>query len=235
MLHHVATGIVHDKVMADAVAVQLPACQLRALIAGAGFVDEDMDVDPLLDRVVDGRGGGAPIDGRGPAGVAMGQHVDTPAALLLCDLADDLQPVQPDLAVDLHILVANLGGAAIGGLGAGLGRKRLQDARHLIQRPFQVDRGRPGFVQHLPCFLQRDVRGIGGHLHRDAIGRRRPDQRRAAHPHVADRVGKILTVDQGNDAKLMRQPALVDDAHLSRRFAPDGAVGLAVDLHRMAS
>ena len=165
----------------------------------------------------------------------MGQHVDTPAALLLRDLADDLQPVQPDPAVDLHILVANLGGAAIGGLGAGLGRKRLQDARHLVQRPFQVDRGRPGFVQHLPCLAKRGVGRIGGHLHRDAIGRRRPDQRCATHPHVADRVGEILTGGQGDDPKLVRQPALVDDAHLSRRFAPDGAVGLAVDLHRMAS
>ena len=54
MLHHVAAGIVDDQVMADAVAVQLPTCQLRALIAGAGFIDEDMDVDPVLDRVVDG-------------------------------------------------------------------------------------------------------------------------------------------------------------------------------------
>ncbi len=66
---------------------------------------------------------------------------------------------------------------------------------------------------------QPRIRRVGPQRHGHAIGGRRPDQRRAAHPHVADGRGKGRKVGQVDDAHLMRQPALVDDAD-TRALSP---------------
>ncbi len=107
MLHQMAAGVIDDQVMRDAVAVQLPRGQLRALVAGAGFIDKDMHRDACSVGVVDRAGRGAPVHGRKPPCVAMGQNVDRPRLAGSYRL-DDLQPMQADLAVDLHILIADL-------------------------------------------------------------------------------------------------------------------------------
>ncbi len=84
----------------------------------------------------------------------MGKDIHPPAILLPGDLADHLEPVEADVAVDLDVLVADLGGALEGGVGAGVGGKRLKHPVHLVERPFQVDRRRPGGVQKVIGFLE---------------------------------------------------------------------------------
>ena len=143
MLHQVAAGIVDDQGVRHAMAGHFPGGELRALIARARFVDIDVDRNAGLDRQIDRRGGGAVIDRRQPAGVAMGEDVDPFARLLPGgDLLDDGEPVAADGAVEFDILVGDLGGALVGG-GDALGHgQRLQELAHFIQRPAQVDRGR---------------------------------------------------------------------------------------------
>ena len=105
------------------------------------------------------------------------------------------------------------------------GRQRRQDAAHLVERPAQVDRGRARFVQAVPDHVECGVGGIVGHLDGDAVGGRHADQRRAAHPHVADRRGDALDRADRLDAERMRQPALVDDVDGAAVLVqPDGAV-----------
>ena len=82
VLHQVAAGIVDDQRVRHAVAAQLPGGQRGALVARAGLVDPDMHRDARPRGLVDRRGGGAPVDGGEPAGVAVGEDVDRLARLL---------------------------------------------------------------------------------------------------------------------------------------------------------
>jgi hypothetical protein len=94
-------------------------------------------------RLIDRRGGGAPVDGGEPAGVAMGQHIHALAGLLLRgDLADQRQTMRADGVIDGDVLVAKLCGEAPGGGGAIRFIKRRETGARRIQRPFQVDCGR---------------------------------------------------------------------------------------------
>ncbi len=137
-----AAGIVGDHRVGHAVLAELPGGERSALIARAGLVDPDMDAQPAVMRQIDRRRGGADVDGGEPAGIAMGEQVDRLAALLGRDRLDQRQAVAADRLVDGHILLADLGGAAVGGRdarGAGLVAHRR---RHLVERPFEVDGGR---------------------------------------------------------------------------------------------
>ena len=192
-----------------------------------------MDRDPLLHRDVDRRRRGAVIDGRQPAGIAVCQDVDRLARLLaLGDLADDLEPVAANGAVELDVVVGHLGRAGISGLGATSGRKRLERLAHLVQRPAQVDRGRPRRVQRLPGRVEGCIGRVVAHLQRDPVGRRHADQGCAAHPHVADRGRHLGHRVQRHDTELVRQPALVDDVdRASVLVQPDGSEMAFADLH----
>ena len=65
-----------------------------------------------------------------------------------------------------------------------------------------------------------------------AVGRRRADQRRAAHLHGADRVRGVRERRQPQRGETMRQQGLVDHADRPAvRLDPDGAGMSAVDLH----
>ncbi len=60
----------------------------------------------------------APIDGREPTGVAMGQHVDALARLLgRRDLFHQRKAMFADTPVDGDVFLGNLGGAGIGDRG----------------------------------------------------------------------------------------------------------------------
>src|SRR6056297_2928770 len=148
------------------------------------------------------------------------------------DVAVDLQPVHADHAVGLDILVADPRGLGEGGRGAlGLGQAR-EGAAHLVERPAEVYRGWPGRVQYVVGFGQGAVRRIAFHLSRDTVSRRRADERRAPHPHVADRGGEVCKAVERGDRKIMRQPALVDDPDLAAfGVAPDGPVVGVANLH----
>ena len=154
-LHQVATGIVHNQMVRNAMGVHLPACQQGALIARAGLINPDMDRYARLNRVIHRRGRRAPIHRGQPARVAMGQDIHRlPRRFPGGNPADDLQPVHPDHPVALHVLITNLHGAGMGGTGSpGLGQ-RAQQIAHFVKRPAQVDRGWAGFVQLVPSRVE---------------------------------------------------------------------------------
>ena len=106
----------------------------------------------------------------------------------------------------------------IGGGGARLRGERAQMRAHRVQRPAQVDRGRPRRGELLMRGVERSVARILAHGEREPVGRRRADQRRAAHPHVADRGRRLVDAAQRRDPELMRQPALVDDVDARSRL-----------------
>jgi hypothetical protein len=73
----------------------------------------------------------------------MGEHVN-PARLPLGlpGLAYEPETVLADGVVDGHVLVTNLGGAAIRRLGAAFRGKLQENRRDIVQRPTEIDRGR---------------------------------------------------------------------------------------------
>ena len=74
-----------------------------------------------------------------------------------------------------------------------LRRRQLRDGGlHLVERPFQIDRGGPRLVQRRVGGGEAGIARIVAQREADAIGRRRADERRAAHGHVADRLGAFL-------------------------------------------
>ena len=191
---------------------ELPGGERGALIAGTRLIDIDMNRQALVHREVDRGGGGAVVDRRQPAGVAMGEDIDRFAGLLaFSQPPEELEAVAADRAVDLDILVGDSRRLGVGGGGARLRSERPETRARRVQRPAQVDRGRPGRRKLVPRGGERRVARILAHGEREPVSRRRPDQRRAANPHVADRRRSVGDAAQGRDAKLMRQPALVDD------------------------
>ena len=81
-LHQVAAGVVDDERMGRAMVDEFPGGERGALVARARFVDIDVDRKALLHGAIDRGGGGAVIDRREPAGVAMGEDVDRLAGFL---------------------------------------------------------------------------------------------------------------------------------------------------------
>ena len=145
MLHQMAADIVGDHRMRHAVLAELEGGQRGALVARPGLVDPDMDRDAGIVRGVDRRGGGAPIDGRQPTGVAMGENIDRRAALGRRELGDESGAVAADGAADLDIVVADRRRVGIGGgpsFAVGQGR---ENAAHFVERPAQIDRRGAGF------------------------------------------------------------------------------------------
>ena len=132
MLHQMAAGIVDDQRVRHAVAGHLPGGELGALVARARLVDIDVDRNAGLGGEIDRRGGGAVVDRRQPAGIAVGEDVDRLAGLLLRrDPLDDLKAVPADRAVEFDVLVGDLAGAAPGGGGAVGCRAAAQSTRRI--------------------------------------------------------------------------------------------------------
>ena len=230
MLHQVPAGVIDDQRMTDARRIQLPRGQLRALIAGPCFIDEHMHIDPGVDGVINRGRGRAPIHRRRPACIAMGQDVH--ATFSDSNVADHGQPVFANPAVHFNIVISNLIGARKGRLGPVFWRKRAQQPLHLIQRPAQIDRRGPGFMQDVPGLGQAGIGRVQRHLYRHTVSSGRPDQRRTPHPHILDRTRKFGPVPQRDNPQFMRQPALIDDHHLPCGITPDRPIGGAVDVHR---
>ena len=110
-----AAGIVGDHRMRDPVIEQFPGGQAGALVARSGLIDPDMNRNALVVGDVDRRKSGAPIDGRQPAGVAMGQQIDLCAAILsFPDFGNQPGAMGTDGAAGGDVVVANLGGAQVG-------------------------------------------------------------------------------------------------------------------------
>ena len=152
-----------------------------------------MDRDAGVMRHVDRRQRRAPIDAGEPAGIAMGEDVERLRPFFFAAASlQNLEAVLADGAAHLDILVRDLRGLRPGDRGALLARMVAQHVAHALQRPAQIDRGRPRLGEHVVRAVERLVRRILAHRERDAVSRRRADQRRAAHDHRLDRVRRIF-------------------------------------------
>ena len=87
----------------------------------------------------------------------MGEDVDALALLLLGMRADDPKPMLADPAVILHVLIADLRGAGVGGGEAHIPRQVAHSLLHLVERPAEIDGGRPGGGEHLAGAVERLV------------------------------------------------------------------------------
>src|SRR5262249_20026619 len=233
VLHQVAAGIIRDHRVRHAVLAELPGSERGALVARTRLVDPAMERHALIVRHVDRRQGGAEIDGREPARVTMGQHLQRLTRLLVRGhCGDQFGAMAADRLVDGDVFVANLGRAAIGGGHAFLPRTVAYRGHHLVQRPFEVDGGGTRGDQRRAGALERLVGGIRAQRQRDPIGRRRPDERRAAHLHGRDRARDFRERRQADGREPMRKHRLVDDADRPAvGLDPDGAGLLALNLH----
>ena len=141
--------------------------------------------------------------------------------------------VLADAAIDRDILIGKLGGAALGGRRALGRRQRQQRAQHVVQRPAQVDRGRPGREQRSLRRAQRRVGRIGSAS--AAPCRRRRRRRSAAHRAPTCRGSRSpcrRRVSIVIDPEFVRQPALVDDVDgAAVGIGPDRAVVAIADFH----
>ncbi len=178
-------------------------------------------------RRVDGRERGAPVHGGEPARVAVGEHVH--AAPPLRDPAQQRQPVLADAAAGLCIVVRDGVGLVLRRVRA-LAHGQVAQPRQLaVERPAQIDGGRPGFAHRLAHRLQ--PARILAHGESHAVRRDGADQRRAAHAHGANRLRRLLPCGEPQLHHLPGQAGLVEDADGAVRVAPDAAPQLAVDAH----
>ena len=95
-----------------------------------------------------------------------------------------------DSTIDGDVLVADFSGARIGGIGPPVGSQRRQPGFHVVQGPAQINRRRPRHHQLVIGGLQAGIRGLRPHGQRHAVSRHGPDQRRAAHLHRRDGMGR---------------------------------------------
>ncbi len=231
-LHQVAAGVVGDQRMRNAGLAELPRRQARALVARARLIDPDVQRQARRVRLVDRRGGGAPVHRGEPAGIAVRQHAHR-AGLARGDGVQQRQAVATDRGVDGHVVLADRVGLVPCG-GGTLGMWRAHHVPvHAFERPCQVDRCRPRGAQALDGACERGVARVLARRERVAEGRRRADQRRAAQPHLADRDEDFVARGELAHHELMRQRALVDDLHCiacgQRAQRPQVA---AADFHR---
>ena len=122
----------------------------------------------------------------------MGEDVDGRAAFLLGMRADDAEPMLADLAVGLDVLVADFGGAGIGGGDALVARLVAHGLLHLIERPAEIDGGGTRGGEHLASMLERFVDCMHAQAERDAVSCGRPDQGRPPHLHGGDGVRRVF-------------------------------------------
>ena len=110
---------------------------------------------------------------------------------------------------------------------------KVSDRRgHLVQRPTKVHRRRPGRHQGLARAIERIAGSIGAQRQAHPVGRRRADQRRAAHLHRRDRPHRVLQGPKTHGLEGEGQLGLVDDLDRPAVIAkPDGAKVFARDQH----
>jgi hypothetical protein len=95
-----AGGVVGDDGVRHTVLAKFPGGQ-QALVARTRFGNPDVDVDSLIERRIHRRQRGAVVDGRQPAGVAVGHHFE-PARRP--GRRSKWQPVVADAAALLDVL-----------------------------------------------------------------------------------------------------------------------------------
>ena len=235
MLHQMAAGIVDDDRMGDAVLAEFPCRQRSALVARPRLVDPDMHGNAGIMRLVDGRGGGAPVDGREPAGIAMGENIDRLAGRLARRRgADEGEAVIADRRTERDILVGDASGAGQGCRRAFAGRQRHDEPAHPLERPGEIDGGRPGRGETFAGAGETRVGCVFAQSKGDAIGGGHADERRAAHPHVGDRGRRFGQRGEAAHFETVRQLGLIDDLDFAVAGIPrDRAEMSSTDAHRL--
>ena len=143
-----------------------------------------------------------------------------------------LSAVAADRLVDGDVLVGDFVGAGKRGGGALAARAVAHRGSIFVERPFQIDGGRPRRRKRRTGALQVFVGGVLAQRQPHAVGRGRPDQRRAAHLHRFDGVRGIGERLEPRGGEAMRQQRLVDDADaFPVALQPDRAHVFAVDFH----
>ncbi len=232
VLHQVAAGVVGDHRARHAVLLQFPGGERGALVARARLIDIDVDRNPAVIRRINRRRGGADIDRRQPAGIAVGQHVDPGAVLAGGGGFDQFDADLPDRRVDGDVLVGDLLRARISRSDALAARAIADGLGHLVERPPQVDRGRTGRGKSGAGAVEGLIGGIGVQRQAHAIGGGGADERRAAHHHALDRPCGLIERGQPRADEPVRQPGLIDHADRPAiGLEPNGAPRLSVNFH----
>src|ERR1700733_10101468 len=109
-----AAGIVGDDGVRHTVMRQLPGGERSALVARTGLVDPDMDLQTAVVRQIDRCGGRSPVDGSGPAGMAMREDVDRLIRFLPWgNRLDQRQAIPADRLIDCDVLFRDFASALI--------------------------------------------------------------------------------------------------------------------------
>ena len=130
------------------------------------------------------------------------------------------------------VIVADLGGVRVGRSAARCGCEGCEVGLHLAQGPGQIDGGGTGCAQQSNRLGERCIGRIAVHGERHAVSGSGSDQRRTAHGHRTNGIGRIGDARESHHAELKRQTCLIDDLHVSRVFRePDRPIRFAVNLH----
>ena len=211
--------------MRDAGLGQLPGRQPRALQVRPRLVDQHVHLAAGVVRGLDDAERGAVLAAGERPGVAMGEDPDRPAV----GHRQDRQPEARQPAVV---------GRGLEHDRIGLGAQRVRDRVAVIveladldvpghdpvDRPAQVDRGRPGVDQRVGRAADDRLAGVRQPVALLLGGHRQPDRgdladrRGTTDDHLADRVGHL----PGRPARVLDervgQPALVDQVDDARRL-----------------
>ena len=184
-------------------------------------------------RGVDGRGGGADVDGREPAGVAVREEVDARAGFFraaMARMSGSPAAAMPRLRATSSSQISSASRRAASARVA-VGERR--DVRaHAVERPAQVDGGGPGGEEGGVRVRETGVGGIVAEREPHAPGGGGADERRATDEHRADGVGGVVERREPCGDERMRQPRLVDDFNRDAVGGwPDRASGAAGNVH----
>ena len=234
MLHEVAAGVVGDDRVGDVLMSEFPGGEAGALVAGAGFIDPDMDGDAGGVGGVDGGGGGAVVDEGEPAGVAVGEDVDGLAGgFARGDVLDEGEAVLADGGAGGGVFVGDAVGFGEGDFGPGGGGEGEEEIELAFEGPGEIDGG--GAAVEFVGFGDEGgggVRGGGGFSGGEghAVGGGGADAASAADGHVEDGVGDVGGGGEIEKLEVPREEALVNDAD-DGVVEPDGVMGGALDIH----
>jgi hypothetical protein len=232
-LHEVSAEVVDDDGVRHAVADQFPGGEGGALVARTRLINPYMHGDAPIVGQVDRRQGGAPVDGGEPAGVAVGEDVDRPAAAALRpESVDECEAMLADGPIHRNIFIADRCRKLVGRLDPLIFGQSPDGIAHALQRPAEVDGGWSRLREFLLRRDHRGVRGIVAQGQAQPVRCGRADERRAAHDHRSDRHRRFIDGGESRDGEFVGQLRLIDDLHRPAVIGqPDGSIGFAVDVH----
>ena len=209
-LHQVTGGVVGDDLVRDPLLRQFPGGQRAALATRPGLIAEHMEFFSLRLRGIHRGRGGADIDERQPAGVAMRQDLHA--------VADELRAVPADLFAMADVLVREfLRGGKREGLFLFDGIAAAHRRQHIVHRVDRIDSSRPrGFQGPVNGFNvgRKIFEMIATECPRalcQAVSRGGADRAGAAHDHVPDGIGRLPEIARGDDLEFVRKQALLDE------------------------